>query len=203
MDPSTYRGAELLPRNSSGASASSDRGGTDRTVTRPRQTRALPLRTVPDHDRRGSRSTTNDGLFRPLTGGRRQKNRNQRKLPHTLSNGLGHKLGCLTWLRLGAHAFLGRWALGCAVLFHPSSTAISGGLAIWLGLGSALAQESYRDPSTAEGWALPQIERSEMADFNERCNTPALDPNDEQDARWRDDCRTLPARFLQDLLTRS
>jgi hypothetical protein len=89
------------------------------------------------------------------------------------------------------------------LLIHPNSTAISGVLAIWLGLGSALAQEPYRDPNTAEGWALPQIERSEMADFNERCNTPALDPNDEKDARWRDDCRTLSARFLQDLLTRS
>jgi uncharacterized protein YjbI with pentapeptide repeats len=89
------------------------------------------------------------------------------------------------------------------LLFHPNSTAIFGVLAIWLGLGSALAQEPYRDPSTAEGWALPQIERSEMADFNERCNTPALDPKDEQDSRWRDDCRTLSARFLQDLLTRS
>jgi hypothetical protein len=66
------------------------------------------------------------------------------------------------------------------LLFHPNSTAIFGVLAIWLGLGSALAQEPYRDPSTAEGWALPQIERSEMADFNERCNTPALDPKDEQ-----------------------
>jgi hypothetical protein len=86
------------------------------------------------------------------------------------------------------------------LLIHPNSTAISGVLAIWLGLGSALAQEPYRDPNTAEGWALPQIERSEMADFNERCNTPALDPNDEKDARWRDDCRTLSARFLQDLL---
>jgi hypothetical protein len=88
------------------------------------------------------------------------------------------------------------------VSFHPRSTAIFGVLAIWLGLGPALAQEPYRDPSTAEGWALPQIERSEMADFNERCNTPVLDPKDEQDARWRDDCRTLSARFLQDLLTR-
>ena len=86
--------------------------------------------------------------------------------------------------------------------FHLRSTTIFGVLAIWLGLSPVLAQEPYRDPSTAEGWALPQIERSEMADFNERCNTPALDPKDEQDARWRDDCRTLSARFLQDLLTR-
>jgi hypothetical protein len=91
----------------------------------------------------------------------------------------------------------------CPLSFHPGSTAIFGALAIWLGLGPAQAQERYRDPNTAEGWALPQIERSEQADFNERCNTPALDPKDEQDARWRDDCRTLPARFLQDLLTRS
>ena len=88
--------------------------------------------------------------------------------------------------------------------FAPSSIAFFSVLAISLGLGSALAQEPYRDPNTAEGWALPQIERSEMADFNERCNTPALDPNDnKQDERWRDDCRTLSARFLQDLLTRS
>src|SRR5262245_27790272 len=73
---------------------------------------------------------------------------------------------------------------------------------MWLGLGPASAQEPYRDPNTAEGWALPQIERSEMADFNERCNTPELDARDEQDARWREDCRKLSARFLQDLLTR-
>ena len=73
---------------------------------------------------------------------------------------------------------------------------------MWLGLGPAPAQEPYRDPNTAEGWALPQIERSEMADFNERCNTPELDARDEQDARWREDCRKLSARFLQDLLTR-
>jgi uncharacterized protein YjbI with pentapeptide repeats len=104
-------------------------------------------------------------------------------------------------MRLGVFS-IARRATRCA-LFRPCSMAIFSALAISSGLGPALAQEPYRDPNTAEGWALPQIERSEMADFNERCNTPALDPNDEQDARWRDDCRTLPARFLQDLLTRS
>ena len=90
-----------------------------------------------------------------------------------------------------------------AVLFCPYATAFLSAMAIWLGLGSALAQEPYDDQSTAEGWAWPQIKRSEMADFNERCNTPTLEPNDEQDARWRDDCRTLSGRFLQDLLTQS
>jgi uncharacterized protein YjbI with pentapeptide repeats len=81
--------------------------------------------------------------------------------------------------------------------------AIFGALWIWLGLGSALTEGLYDDPTTVEGWAWPQIQRSEMVDFNERCNTPALDPRDEKDARWDDDCRKLPVRFLQDLLTRA
>jgi hypothetical protein len=85
-------------------------------------------------------------------------------------------------MRLGVFS-IGRRAARCA-LFRPCSIAIFSALAISLGLASALAQEPYRDPNTAEGWALPQIERSEMADFNERCNTPALNPMDENDARW-------------------
>lgn len=88
-------------------------------------------------------------------------------------------------------------------MFRRYPIALFSALAISPELGSAMAQDPYRDPNTAEGWALPQIERSEMADFNERCNTSALNPTNENDVRWRDGCRALSARFLQDLLTRS
>ena len=81
--------------------------------------------------------------------------------------------------------------------------AIFAALALWLGLGSAFAQGLYDDPRTAEGWAWSQIKRGEAADFNTRCRTPRLDPRDENDTRWQDDCRKLSARFLQDLLTRA
>jgi hypothetical protein len=95
-----------------------------------------------------------------------------------------------------------RGAFG-ALLLRRYSMAILGALAILLGLGSAFAQQRYDDPDTAEGWAWPQIQLSEMPDFNERCQTPELDPKKENDARWHDDCRKLSARFLEDLLTRA
>jgi hypothetical protein len=95
-----------------------------------------------------------------------------------------------------------RGAVGASVL-RPHAKAIFGALAIWLGSGSTLAQGRYDDQSTPEGWAWSRIEQNDSADFNEHCRTPALDPKDENDARWEDDCRKLPARFLQDLLTRA
>jgi hypothetical protein len=88
-----------------------------------------------------------------------------------------------------------------ALLLCQCVTAIIGASAIALGAGSALAQEPSDDPNTTEGWAWPRIKRGEVADFNARCETPALNPRDDKDARWSDDCRKLSIDFLRDLLT--
>jgi hypothetical protein len=90
-----------------------------------------------------------------------------------------------------------------AVSFCPCALAMFVALGLWLGLGSAFGQGRYDDPSTTEGWAWSQIEHNDSADLNERCHTDALDPKDDNDARWDDECRKLSARFLQDMLTRA
>lgn len=65
------------------------------------------------------------------------------------------------------------------------------------------AQATYDDETTAEGWAWARIKVGQIADFNLRCGTePALDARAEDEARWTDGCRLLPASFLIDAMTK-
>lgn len=83
--------------------------------------------------------------------------------------------------------------------------ALAGALALWPGaLDPASARAPYDNAGTAEGWAWSRIKQGKRADFNQHCGAQSpLDPKNGADPRWRDDCRHLSARFLQDLLTRA
>jgi hypothetical protein len=66
---------------------------------------------------------------------------------------------------------------------------------------TASAQELYDDIKTPEGWAWSEIKQGRIADFNFRCMTPVLDAR-QQDERWANNCRRIPASFLVNVLTR-
>jgi len=80
-----------------------------------------------------------------------------------------------------------------------------GAVLLWLGLGSldrAYPQVTYENMATPEGWAWSKIKQGEIADFNRRCGTARLDPRQVNDTRWQAECRQIPPRFVEDLLTR-
>ena len=70
------------------------------------------------------------------------------------------------------------------------------------GTGILSRDHLYPDnSSTADGWAWSQIKQRLPADFGDRCGG-WLDQED--DPAWRDTikCRTIPAGFLVDILTK-
>ena len=75
-------------------------------------------------------------------------------------------------------------------------------LTVCLG-GPAHGQATYDDEATAEGWAWARIKEGKEADFNLRCaTTPALEASAQDEARWMDACRLLPAAFVIDVMTK-
>ena len=93
-----------------------------------------------------------------------------------------------------------------AFLFGRGRIAMVLALAIVVAFAATARSQTppeYDTLDTAEGWAWSQIKQGLPADFGDHCGL-TLDPRAEEDTWWRDDpCRTIPASFLIDILTRS
>ena len=96
------------------------------------------------------------------------------------------------------------WTAVFTVFFRRYRLALLGALVIWMRVGPldmALARGRY---DAAESWAWSQVKQGKPANFNQHCRRKlVLDPKIGRDTLSQNDCRTLPARFLQKLLTQS
>ncbi|TPQ32363.1 hypothetical protein C2U70_21815 [Bradyrhizobium guangdongense] len=83
-------------------------------------------------------------------------------------------------------------------------------LAALLLLGSSVVESAAKTrrvkDQTTETWAWSQIKSGNAVDFNSRCRTPNLESHSRDEANdtlWKNECRTIRASFLVDLLTRA
>jgi hypothetical protein len=93
--------------------------------------------------------------------------------------------------------------LSCRLGGLVSSLALVGLLAT---SALALTKSAYDSPTTAEGWAWARIKEGKPVDFNQRCETPALDArasDEKSEKTWQELCRRLSASFLVDVLTKT
>jgi hypothetical protein len=86
-----------------------------------------------------------------------------------------------------------RWGLGVVLLLAwlvlpaPGSAQLTGPIQVMTA-------------SPTEQWIWQRLRAGEIADLNTRCGV-TLDPKGDNDARWRDPCRQVSAKFLEWLLT--
>lgn len=91
------------------------------------------------------------------------------------------------WLR--ARTLIGLLLLGSLIVQSPAS-----------------AKTRHARKETSEDWASSQIQLGKTVNFNGRCGTAILDSHlldQESDASWKNECRTIRASFLVDVLTRA
>src|SRR5690242_11738726 len=66
---------------------------------------------------------------------------------------------------------------------------------------SPLLQSQLNVSSTTEGWIWQQVQAGEIADLNDRCDTPPLSIYQNKDPQWQEPCRRVDPKLLRTLLT--